>query len=89
MKILFIGDIVASPGRKKVCLQLPEIIEKENIFFTIAQGENCAGGIGITEKTAILMRRPVCYGLLIILKEFREEGILFMKKRIVRLVLLI
>ncbi|MCK4673657.1 YmdB family metallophosphoesterase, partial [candidate division WOR-3 bacterium] len=52
MKILFIGDIVASPGRKKVCLQLPEIIEKENIFFTIAQGENCAGGIGITEKTA-------------------------------------
>ncbi|GAG36438.1 unnamed protein product, partial [marine sediment metagenome] len=52
MKILFIGDIVASPARKKVCLQLPEIIEKENIFFTIAQGENCAGGIGITEKTA-------------------------------------
>jgi metallophosphoesterase (TIGR00282 family) len=52
MKILFIGDIVAGSGRKKICSALPEIIKKENIFFTIAQGENLAGGIGITEKTA-------------------------------------
>ncbi|MCK4252188.1 TIGR00282 family metallophosphoesterase [candidate division WOR-3 bacterium] len=52
MNILFIGDIIGSPARKKICSQLPDIIEKENIFFTIAQGENLAGGIGITEKTA-------------------------------------
>jgi len=52
MKVLFIGDIIGSPGRAKVCKHLPEIIKKENIFFTIAQGENLAGGIGITEKTA-------------------------------------
>lgn len=51
-RLLFIGDIIGSPGRTKVCKQLPEIIKKENIFFTIAQGENLAGGIGITEKTA-------------------------------------
>jgi metallophosphoesterase (TIGR00282 family) len=52
MKLLFIGDIVAGSGRKKICSTLPELIKKENIFFTIAQGENLAGGIGITEKTA-------------------------------------
>ncbi len=52
MKILFIGDIIGNPGRTKICKHLPEIIKKESIFFTIAQGENLAGGIGITEKTA-------------------------------------
>lgn len=52
MKILFIGDIVGNPGRKKICSQLPEIIKQEKILFTIAQGENLAGGLGITEKTA-------------------------------------
>lgn len=52
MKLLFIGDIIGEPGRKKIVQTLPEIIKKEKIFFTIAQGENLAGGIGITEKTA-------------------------------------
>ncbi len=51
-RILFIGDVIGNPGRKKLCRELPEIIKKEKIFFTIAQGENLAGGIGITEKTA-------------------------------------
>ncbi len=52
MRLLFVGDIIGEPGRKKITQALPEIIKKENIFFTIAQGENLAGGIGITEKTA-------------------------------------
>jgi metallophosphoesterase (TIGR00282 family) len=52
MKLFFIGDIIGGPGRKKTCLALREIIKKEEISFVIAQGENCAGGIGITEKTA-------------------------------------
>ncbi len=52
MKLLFIGDIIGEPGRKKIVQALPEIIEKERIFFTIAQGENLAGGVGITENTA-------------------------------------
>ena len=52
MKLLFIGDIVGSPGRTKVCANLPELLKKEDIFFSIAQGENIAGGIGITGETA-------------------------------------
>jgi metallophosphoesterase (TIGR00282 family) len=52
MKLLFVGDIFGGPGRKKIKTYLPGIIEKEDIFFTIAQGENLAGGIGITSDTA-------------------------------------
>jgi len=52
MRILFIGDIFGGPGREKINDNLPAIIKKESIFFTIAQGENLAGGIGITESTA-------------------------------------
>jgi metallophosphoesterase (TIGR00282 family) len=52
MKLLFIGDIFGAPGREKVKKDLSGIIEKEDIFFTIAQGENLAGGIGITSATA-------------------------------------
>jgi metallophosphoesterase (TIGR00282 family) len=55
MKVLFIGDIFGSPGREKIKADLPGIIEKEDIFSTIAQGENLAGGIGITENTAAEM----------------------------------
>jgi metallophosphoesterase (TIGR00282 family) len=51
-RLLFIGDIIGSPGRDKVCTVLPELLEKENIFFTAVQGENIAGGIGVTEDTA-------------------------------------
>lgn len=52
MKLLFIGDIFGSAGRDKIVKDLPGIIEKEGISFTVAQGENLAGGIGITENTA-------------------------------------
>jgi len=52
MKLLFIGDIVGEPGRKKIIQNLAEIVENEEIFFIIAQGEHIAGGIGITQKTA-------------------------------------
>jgi len=52
MKLLFIGDIIGEPGRKKVIQYLPEVIGKEKIAFVVAQGENLAGGIGITEKSA-------------------------------------
>lgn len=52
MRILFIGDIFGGPGREKVKTHLRGIIEKEDIFFTVAQGENLAGGIGITQATA-------------------------------------
>lgn len=52
MKLLFIGDIIGKPGRSKVCQHLAKIKKDEGILFTIAQGENLAGGIGVTDKTA-------------------------------------
>ena len=50
MKILFIGDIVGSPGRKAVCKLIPEIKKREKIDFVVANGENAAGGSGLTPR---------------------------------------
>ncbi len=52
MKILFAGDIVGSPGRRAVTLLVPKIKKKEKIDFVIANGENAAGGSGVTPKIA-------------------------------------
>ena len=52
MKTLMIGDIVGKGGRKTLKIVLPEIIKNENIDFVIAQGENSAGGFGLTQKTS-------------------------------------
>lgn len=50
MKICFIGDIFGKPGRNILRQQLGEIQERFNIDFTIANGENAAGGTGINRK---------------------------------------
>ena len=50
MKVLSVGDIVGSAGVNELKLRLKEIKEKENIDFTIVNGENSAEGMGITEK---------------------------------------
>jgi 2',3'-cyclic-nucleotide 2'-phosphodiesterase len=50
MQILFIGDIVGKPGRKAVNRFLRELNESQNLDLVIANGENAAGGAGITEK---------------------------------------
>ncbi|HMK60321.1 MAG TPA: TIGR00282 family metallophosphoesterase [Dissulfurispiraceae bacterium] len=52
MKILFIGDIVGKPGRQAVKVLLPNIVSRYKIDSVIANGENAAGGFGITEPTA-------------------------------------
>lgn len=52
MRILFIGDIVGEPGRKAVKNLLPKLRESHRLDFIIANGENSAGGSGITPKTA-------------------------------------
>jgi metallophosphoesterase (TIGR00282 family) len=52
MRILFIGDIVGKPGRKAVGRFLREVCTDFSIDFTIANGENAAGGFGITESIA-------------------------------------
>lgn len=50
MKILFVGDVVGSPGRDMVSEYLPKLKAKYRPQFTIINGENAAGGKGITEK---------------------------------------
>ena len=52
MKILFIGDIVGQPGRYAVKTLLPKLRERHALDFVIANGENAAGGSGITPKVA-------------------------------------
>ena len=52
MKILFIGDIVGSPGRKIVHDRLADILAQRSIDLCIANGENSASGFGITPRIA-------------------------------------
>ena len=52
MNLLFIGDIVGEPGRRAVKLLLPGLREKYGLDFVVANGENSAGGSGITPRTA-------------------------------------
>jgi len=52
MKILFIGDIVGKPARLYLKEFLPGLKERENFDWVIANGENAAGGSGLTEKVA-------------------------------------
>src|ERR671916_585931 len=50
--ILFVGDVVASPGRRALRDLLPALREELEADFVVVNGENAAGGIGITPKTA-------------------------------------
>lgn len=52
MKILFFGDVVGSPGRRALKEFIPELIKKYKPDFIVANGENSAGGYGLTEKVA-------------------------------------
>ncbi len=52
MKILFIGDIVGRPGRQAVQNIIPVFKKENNIDLTVANGENAAGGFGITPRVA-------------------------------------
>src|SRR5215216_8206196 len=52
MRILFIADVVGTPGRKAVEERLPSLLEELSVDFCIANGENIADGVGITPKLA-------------------------------------
>lgn len=52
LRILLLGDIYGRPGREMVREYLPEITTLYNPNFIVANGENSAGGFGITEKVA-------------------------------------
>jgi len=50
LKVLFLGDIFGKPGRDCIKEKLMEIVEKNSVDVVIANGENAAGGLGITPK---------------------------------------
>ncbi|MDE2266002.1 MAG: YmdB family metallophosphoesterase, partial [Alphaproteobacteria bacterium] len=52
MHILFIGDIVGRPGRDVVAAELPRLRDSLKLDFVIANGENAAGGFGLTRAIA-------------------------------------
>jgi len=53
MKILMIGDIVGKAGRRAIDQLLEKVVADHKIEFTIANGENAAGGMGVTPAIAI------------------------------------
>jgi hypothetical protein len=60
LTILFLGDIVGEPGRSAVIARVPQLKQEHALDFVVVNGENAAGGRGITPKIAIdLMRAGV------------------------------
>jgi metallophosphoesterase (TIGR00282 family) len=51
MRLLFLGDVVGRSGRAIVAELLPGLIAKHRFDFVVVNGENAAGGFGITEET--------------------------------------
>ncbi len=52
MRALFIGDVVGSPGRRGLRESMPALRERHSPDLVIVNGENSAGGVGITPRTA-------------------------------------
>src|SRR5215203_402471 len=57
LTILFLGDIVGEPGRSAVIARLPQWKRERAIDFIVVNGENAAGGRGITPKISIDLLR--------------------------------
>lgn len=55
MKIILVGDVVGKSGRSALKALLPKVVERYKVDLVIANGENSAGGFGITEKVALEM----------------------------------
>src|SRR5437879_428810 len=51
-RVLFLGDVVGEPGRRALSETLPDLIERYSPDLVVTNGENVAGGLGITERTA-------------------------------------
>ncbi|HWY40217.1 MAG TPA: TIGR00282 family metallophosphoesterase [Chthoniobacterales bacterium] len=57
LTVLFLGDIVGEPGRNAVITRLPELKDQHGLDFIVVNGENAAGGRGITGKITIDLLR--------------------------------
>ena len=52
MRLLFIGDVVGKPGREALATGMPGLRAERMPDLIVANGENAAGGVGITKETA-------------------------------------
>jgi len=52
VKVLFVGDIVGEPGRRAIMKTLPTVVARHSVDLVIGNGENAAGGFGITPDVA-------------------------------------
>jgi metallophosphoesterase (TIGR00282 family) len=52
MNILFIGDIMGEPGRRVLLKHLSRVVQDQQIDLVVGNGENAAGGFGITPEIA-------------------------------------
>src|SRR5512142_528748 len=52
VKLLFIGDIIGKSGRQALSRELHRIVDRHMVDLVIANGENAAGGFGLTEDVA-------------------------------------
>src|SRR5213079_1681301 len=57
LTVLFLGDVVGEPGRNAVIARLPELKQQHALDFIVVNGENAAGGRGITPKITIDLLR--------------------------------
>ncbi len=57
IRILFLGDIVGEPGRSAVMRAVPVFLKERGVDFVIVNGENAAGGRGITGRITIDLLR--------------------------------
>src|SRR6188508_3076035 len=53
MRVLFLGDLVGRSGRSAVIKALPGLRERYRLDFVVVNGENAAGGFGITETILV------------------------------------
>ncbi len=56
LRILFLGDVVGAPGIRAVQERLPRLVERTGARLVVANGENAAGGIGITPGNVNALR---------------------------------
>ena len=61
MKILFLGDIVGRAAREAVIDELPTLRRDKDIDFVVVNGENSAGGFGITETIYLIC--PISFSI--------------------------
>lgn len=57
IRLLFLGDVFGEPGRKAVIDFIPKLKERHDIDFVVVNGENSAGGRGITPRICIALLR--------------------------------